>query len=182
MEILDIRGLHSQFMSGLPLGWGMGVVFGTKQQWATSITDCHGPGHCGHPQVQPRDRLPDRQGWQEIQAGGPRRRRASPSGEQALPPGAVSRRRPAWGPCRLLCGQDTPSQHASILGRQDGTVSKNEAALCTGGEGVGPTRACLLEDGELGTQHVPASSCRSLTLGRTPTSTLPRTAAGSEWT
>lgn len=56
-----------------------GVLGG--QQWclvltgklATSISDCHSPGHCRHPQVQPRDRLPDRQGRQEVQAGGARR-------------------------------------------------------------------------------------------------------------
>lgn len=56
-----------------------GVLGG--QQWclvltgkpATSVSDCHSPGHCRHPQVQPRDRLPDRQGRQEVQAGGARR-------------------------------------------------------------------------------------------------------------
>lgn len=55
VQNLDVPGLHSPFPSGLLLGWGVGVVFGTNQQWATSIPDCHSPGHCGHPQLQPRD-------------------------------------------------------------------------------------------------------------------------------
>lgn len=141
----------SPFMSGLPSGSGMGLVFDTNQQWSTSIPDRHSPGHCGHPQVQPRDRLPDRQGWQEIQAGGPRCRRASPSGEQALPPSAVSCCRPAAGPCLLLCGQGTPSQHASFLALSPPRAGRmaqlaRMRQLCTRGEGMGHTRARLRED------------------------------------